>query len=87
MSKIIKESGYRKLSHIVKCDDIYYLVDSNDTFDRGYETMAFLYDIKKDEVISWLESYVKWYKTEEEMEKYHFEICENLERYLKEYNE
>lgn len=84
MSKIIKESGYRELSHIVKSNDKYYLVDSNDTMDAGYETMVFFYNIKDDEVEDWGDLYCKRYNTEKEMEKHHFEVCKNIEKYLKE---
>ena len=41
MSKIIKDTGVRELSHIVELNNEYYYVDSNDTFDMGYETMVF----------------------------------------------
>lgn len=84
MSKIIKESGYRELSHIVKSNNKYYLVDSNDTIDAGYETMVFPYNIKEDEVEDWGDLYCERYNTEEEMEKHHFEVCEDIEKYLKE---
>ena len=82
MSKIVKETGYRELSHIIKSKNKYYLVDSNDTFDFGYETMVFLFNIKEDDVENWGDLYCKRYTTEEEMKKHHFEVCENIEKYL-----
>lgn len=82
MSEIIKESGYRKLSHIVKGNDKYYLVDSNNTLDAGYETMVFLFDYDENDVIDWRDLYCERYKTEKEMEQHHFEVCEDIEKYL-----
>lgn len=84
MSEIVKESGYRKLSHIVKSKNKYYLVDSNNTRDAGYETMVFTYNIKEDEVENWGDLYCERYNTEKEMEKHHFEVCNNIEKYLQE---
>ena len=84
MSKIIKhaESG-RKLSHIVKTDNgSYYYIDSNNTYDAGYETMAFIYDEKADNVGSWGEVYVKHYTTSQEMIEGHRYACEHLEELL-----
>ena len=89
MSEIVKHANSgRELSHIVKTDTgVYYYVDSNDTPDAGYETMAFLYDEEKDEVAYWSESYAAWYKTYEQMEEGHFYACNHLEEMLKDWQE
>ena len=39
MSKILNKTGYRELSHIVECNGKKYFIDSNYTFDYGYEKM------------------------------------------------
>ena len=83
MSKIIKESGYRELSHIVQTDDgKMYLVDSNYTEDCGYETMAFKWDDKKDAVVNYLDVYVEHYRTWYDMEHGHEWVCSHLEEVL-----
>lgn len=80
MSKVIKMTGYRPLSHVIQTDDgNYYMVDSNDTFDRGFETMVFDWDIKRDEVSDWVDNYQELHDDYEEMEKRHHFICENYE--------
>jgi len=81
MSKIIKETGMRELSHIVKSNNKYYFVDSNNTFDFGYETMVFSCD-ENGENIDYSDLYTGWYDTEEEMRKIHYKICNELENYL-----
>lgn len=78
MSKIIKETGMRDLSHIVKSNNKYYFVDSNDTFDVGFETMVFLCD-ENGENINWSDLFAKRYNTEEEMRESHYKICNYLE--------
>lgn len=76
MSKIVKETGYRELSHIVQTKDgKRYLVDSNNTFDVGYETMVFLCG-------KWNELFVKRYQSEKAMRKMHYKICGSLESLL-----
>lgn len=61
MSKVIKETGNRELSHIVQtADGKFHYVDSNDTFDKGYETMSFPCK-ESGEVTSWLEEYCERY--------------------------
>lgn len=83
MSKIVKESGYRELSHVVQTDDgKMYLVDSNDTVDCGYETMAFKWNDKKDKVVNYREVYVEYYDSWEDMECKHKWLCSHLEEVL-----
>lgn len=86
MSKVIRATGNRPLSHIVKIEARaltgYYYVDSNDTFDCGYETMVFPYDIKENEVASWLEIWCMHYETQEQMEFTHNFVCNNLEQFI-----
>jgi len=81
MSKIIKETGMRELSHIVKSNNKYYFVDSNNTFDAGYETMIFSCD-ENGENIDYSDLYAGWYDTEEEMRETHYKVCSELENYL-----
>ena len=81
MSKILKETGYRELSHIVECKGKKYFVDSNNTFDGGYETMVFN-TIGEDEEVDWEDLYAEWYDSYEEMKQKHYEICNNLENYI-----
>lgn len=80
MSKILNKTGYRELSHIVECNGKKYFVDSNDTFDYGYETMVF--DVLKNDKIDWSGIYTERYLSYEEMEKQHYTICNNLENYI-----
>ena len=80
MSKILNKTGYRKLSHMVECNGKKYFVDSNDTFDYGYETMVF--DVLKNDEIDWSGIYTERYLSYEEMEKQHYTICNNLENYI-----
>ena len=80
MSKILNKTGYRELSHIVECNGKKYFVDSNDTFDYGYETMIF--DVLKNDEIDWSGIYTERYLSYEEMEKQHYTICNNLENYI-----
>lgn len=69
------------MSHVVETKDgKLYLVDSNDTFDCGYETMVFEWE--DDEVSSWLEEYRENYSSETAMRKKHYEICKHLETLL-----
>ena len=80
MSKILNKTGHRELSHIVECNGKKYFVDSNDTFDYGYETMVF--DVLKNDEIDWSGIYTERYLSYEEMEKQHYTICNNLENYI-----
>ena len=80
MSKILNKTGYRELSHIVECNGKKYFVDSNNTFDYGYETMVF--DVLKNDEIDWSGIYTERYLSYEEMEKQHYTICNNLENYI-----
>ena len=80
MSKILNKTGCRELSHIVECNGKKYFVDSNDTFDYGYETMVF--DVLKNDEIDWSGIYTERYLSYEEMEKQHYIICNNLENYI-----
>ena len=82
MSKIIKETGYRELSHIVECDGQYFFVDSVYTLDHAEETMVFEWDIGENDVVSWSELYCKRYSNYDEMKKGHYFICQNLETIL-----
>ena len=80
MSKILNKTGYRKLSHMVECNGKKYFVDSNNTFDYGYETMVF--DVLKNDEIDWSGIYVERHSSYEKMEKQHYTICDNLENYI-----
>ena len=83
MSKIIKNTGYRNLSHVVETViGTQYMVSSAFTLDNGFETMVFLWNVRKDGVEKWSEEYVEWHKTEREMTERHKWLCENLEAVL-----
>jgi hypothetical protein len=41
MSELIRRMEDRDLCHIVRVKDKFYLVDSAETIDLGYETMVF----------------------------------------------
>ena len=83
MSRIIKATGYRNLSHVVRTKNgKYYMIDSNDTPDAGFETMGFLWDFKKGRVLYWGELYAERYDSEDEMNLRHFEICQDFENYV-----
>ena len=80
MSKILNKTGYRELSHIVECNGKKYFIDSNYTFDYGYETMVF--DVLKNNDIDWSGIYVERHSSYQKMEKQHYIICNNLENYI-----
>lgn len=83
MSKIIKNTGYRPLSHVVETViGTQYLVSSAFTLDNGLETMVFLWNAREDGVEKWSEEYVEWHRTEREMAERHKWLCENLETVL-----
>lgn len=65
----------------VEHDGAYYYVSSNNTPDRGYETMIFLCD-KDYEVVSWFDLYSRLYDSFEEMKEYHKKVCENIEFFI-----
>ncbi len=82
MSELIRRMEDRDLCHIVRVGDKFYLVDSAETIDLGYETMVF----KCSEcgvVEDWANSlYVEWHVTEESMIDRHKHIINNLNEYL-----
>lgn len=82
MSKVIRREPGRTMAHIVEVGDNAYYIDSCDTFDNGFETMVFEYNLKLNEVESWMDLYCETYSTSEEMEEGHEHICNNLEEYL-----
>ena len=82
MSQIIKPTGIRELSHVVKANNgQYYFVDSNDTLDKGYETMIFECD-KHGKNIDWSGVFVEHYSTYEAMKENHNYIINHLEEVL-----
>lgn len=91
MSKIIEyDLPDRDLANIVQTSDgTFYYIDSCNTMDAGYETMAFVCDDREHdfEVLSWIDRYCRRYPSEEDMIAGHKEICENLEKYLTYYEE
>ena len=83
MSRIISETGYRELSHIVQTDaGKLYLVDSNNTLDHGYETMVFKWSKRKKRPTSWKDLYCAYHESEYDMRTAHYIICHNLEKYI-----
>lgn len=86
MSKIVKATNWRELSHVVECDNKYYLVDSAVTADHGEETMVFAWNRQKDDVENWSGLYCERYSDYVEMKTKHYWICKNLELVLKNAN-
>lgn len=84
MSKVIKKMPNRPCAHIVQAFDEnhFYYVDSNETFDAGFETMAFPYDIEKNEVQSWNDVAVAHYANLVDMLLGHISFCEELEEHI-----
>ena len=83
MSEVIKSTGYRELSHVVKTNNgNYYMVDSNDTPDRGYETMIFTWDEQEDEVESYMDIFCEWHESYSQMQERHYYIIEHLEEFV-----
>ena len=84
MSKLIRRVEERDLTHIVKVEDKYYSIESEDTIDLGYETKVFECDeygeIESLKILTPL--YTEWHINEESMEDRHNYICEHLEEYL-----
>lgn len=85
MSVIVKPTGWRALSDVVRTDDgNHYMVSSTDLCGYGFETMVFKWNLKKDDVDDWMEEYCERYESEKEMENRHKEICKHLEECLAE---
>lgn len=86
MSTVIKALPDRELGHIVQTnDDLYYYVDSTNTFDAGYETMVFMCEKDADEfkTSDWRDLYVEHYSSWDKMEKRHNYLIKHLEEVLK----
>ena len=82
MSKVIRKVEGRQLAHIVQTDDKkFHYVDSNNTFDCGYETMSFSCD-KTGEKIKWGGEYTEHHYSHESMKKRHDYIINHLEEVL-----
>lgn len=81
MSIVVKKIDQRDLAHVVKVEDDYYYIDSANTWDKGFETMAFWCD-SEGKVTSWRDVACEHYATAEEMEKGHMHMIEHLEDYL-----
>lgn len=84
MSKIVDTNITRNLSDYVQtADGALYCVDSSYTLDNGFETMVFKAEkLENGWDISWVDLYVEWHNTYEEMKVRHEEIINNLEDYL-----
>ena len=66
-----------KLTHIVKSNGKYYLVDSCYTFDQGCETMVFRCD-SKGNVKNWRDLFAAHYQSESEMQQGHMKIVTDM---------
>ena len=66
-----------KLTHIIKSNGKYYLVDSCYTWDCGYETMIFRCN-SKGNVKNWRELFVARYQSESEMQQRHMKIVTDM---------
>ena len=69
MSKIVKKTGYRELSHVVQTDD-------------GRYFMVFSWDDQNNEVDDWRDLYCEIHGSEDDMARHHKSICDNLELIL-----
>lgn len=85
MSKVIEKVYDRSLAHVVELNDKLYYIDSDDTFDHGFETMVFAAERQPDGEldIDWSDLYCARYSTAEAMEIKHNYIINHLEEFLK----
>lgn len=84
MSEVLKNcpDNGNALSHYVVADSKTYYVDSRDTCDCGLETMVFPCSSNCSKVDFKKELYVKHYDGFSEMRKHHYELINNLEKYI-----
>lgn len=83
MSKILFQKELFPLRHVVQTEDgLNYAVDSCRTFEGHLETIVFKARKGNGNITNYKELYFRRYSSEEEMETGHYEICENLEKYL-----
>ena len=70
---------------IVNEGDKVYYVSTNNTIDHGPETMIFeIKNVdKEDECIDWSGLFTKRYKNMAEAKKSHYEIIEDINKYIK----
>lgn len=54
----------KQLTEVIKRGDKHYYVSTNDTFDHGFETMIFAFDLYSGKVTDWGELYAERYDTE-----------------------
>lgn len=84
MSKVIETVDERSLAHVVELNDELYYIDSDDTFDQGFETMVFAAERCPDGEldINWTDLYCERYSTAEAMNIKHNYIINHLEEFL-----
>lgn len=82
MSKRIRAIPERPCADIVRLGEKTYYVDTDCTFDMGWETMVFPYDETKEEVSSWIEVYTRHYTSFLSATSGHGYICDNLETFI-----
>lgn len=86
MSKLISEiyenHGIHRRGLVQTSDGKYYIVDTNDTYDVGMETMVFRGRENSIYVESWADLYKRQYEDVESAIRGHDEIVNNLEKYL-----
>lgn len=71
-----------RLRDYVILNDKEYFVSTKNTYDVGLETMVF--ESSNKTVVKWSELYYRHYKNENDAYKGHFDIVNNLEKYLEE---
>ena len=82
MSTVVREVKGRDLGHIVRLNNgNHCYVDSNNTFDCGYETMVFACD-ESGRNIDWSDLYCEHYRSYADMKKRHEYIINHLEEVL-----
>ena len=85
MAQVYKDFSFDK-HWITVCkgaDGKYYLVDTCDTFDMGWETMVFKYDVKRDAVPNYIDLVCRRYLTNGDGEAGHRDMCVNLDMMLR----
>lgn len=67
-----------QLRTVIKRGENYYFVSTNDTFDKGFVTMVFPFDLYDGKVTSWGELGSAHYDTVEQATHGHWHMVENF---------
>lgn len=82
ISEIVENNGTHRRALVQTSNGKFYIVDTNDTFDVGMETMVFLGREGSIFVESWRDLYSRQYDDLESAIEGHNEIANDLEKYL-----